>query len=118
MKRLVLLLVPAIIFASCGGGEKPKDKASELAKLKQERSSLDTRIKALEGAGGSDSSKKATPVAIMEVQPKDFVATVNVQSQITGDENVLATSQASGVVTAVNVHAGQHVTKGQVLATL
>ena len=115
MKRLLFLLVPAIILASCGGG-KP-DRTAELAKLKQQRSELDTKIKALEGPA-NDSTKKATPVSILEVQPMDFVATVNVQSQIAGDENVSATSQMPGTVNNVLVHAGEHVSKGQVLATL
>jgi len=115
MKRLFLLLIPTIIFASCGGGN--KDKAAELSKLKQERSKLDQQIKAMEGPG-SDSSKKATPVSLIEVQPADFIATINVQSQITGDQNVYASPQMAGIVKEVNVHAGEHVSKGQVLATL
>ena len=115
MKRLLFLIVPAIILASCGGG-KP-DKAADLAKLKQQRSELDAKINALEGPA-NDSTKKATPVSVMEVQPLDFVATVNVQSQITGDEVVGASSQMSGTITDVLVHTGEHVVKGQVLATL
>jgi RND family efflux transporter MFP subunit len=43
---------------------------------------------------------------------------VEVQSQITGDENVLATPQMSGTVTSISVRPGQRVSKGQVLATL
>ena len=115
MKRLLFLIVPAIILASCGGG-KP-DKTAELAKLKQQRSELDAKIKALEGPA-NDSTKKATPVSVMEVQPMDFVATVNVQSQITGDENVYASPQVPGTVNNVLVHAGERVSKGQVLATM
>jgi membrane fusion protein (multidrug efflux system) len=115
MKRLILLLVPAIILASCGGGT--PDKAAELAKMKQERNNLDLKIKTME-AGSSDTSKKATPVSTMEVQPTDFVATINIQSQITGDQNVYASPQAPGIVKAVMVHVGEHVNQGQVLATL
>src|ERR1700744_4811723 len=116
MKRLLFLLVPAIIFASCSGGGKT-DKTAELNKLKQQRADLDTKIKAMEGPA-NDSAKKATPVSTMEVQPMDFIATVNVQSAITGDENVYASPQAMGTVTNVLVHAGEHVAKGQLLATL
>lgn len=116
MKRLFFLLIPAVIFASsCGGGK--TDKAGELAKLKKERGELDIKIKAMEGTG-NDSAKKATPVTMLEVQPSDFVATINVQSQITGDQNVYASPQMAGIVNNVYVHAGDHVAKGQVLATL
>ena len=116
MKRLIYLLIPAIVFTSCGGGG-TTDKVAELAKLKKERSALDEKIKTLEGPG-NDSSKKATPVSVMEVQPGDFISTINVQSQITGDENVYASSQVPGIVNNVLVHTGDHVSKGQVLATL
>ena len=115
MKRLFFLLIPAIIFASCGGGK--TDNTAELAKLKKQRAELDVRIKAMEGPA-NDTSKKATPVSIMEVQTGDFVATINVQSQITGDQNVYASAQAMGTVNNVAVRVGEHVVKGQVLATL
>lgn len=117
MKRLFYLVLPAMILASCGGGNKPANTAEELAKLKQERSALDVKIKALEG-NGSDSAKKATPVRLVEVQPTDFVATINVQSQISGDQNIFASPQMAGIVSSVMVHTGEHVSKGQVLATL
>jgi RND family efflux transporter MFP subunit len=116
MRRLFFLLIPAVILASCGGGT--GNKTEELAKLKQQRNSLDVKIKALEGNSGSDTSKKATPVSIMVVQPVNFIATINVQSQITGDQNVYAGPQTMGTVTNVLVHTGDHVAKGQVLATL
>ena len=98
MKRLSYLLIPAIIFASCGGGDKPEKKTPE------------TSPKA--------DSTKAIPVAVITVQPVDFHGYVEVQSQIVGDENVLATSQAPGTVSNITVQVGQRVSKGQVLATL
>ena len=115
MKRLFLLLVPAIILASCGGGK--TDKTGNIAKLKAERAKLDEQIKTLEGPG-SDTSKKATAISVMTLQPTDFVATINVQSQITGDQNVYASPQAAGIVNNILVHTGEHVAKGQVLAIL
>ncbi|MDI9320210.1 MAG: efflux RND transporter periplasmic adaptor subunit [Phycisphaerales bacterium] len=117
MKRITTILAASILLASCGGESKSK-KAEELAKLKSERAALDLKIKTLEAAEGKNNPRKATPVATMEVIPQVFNSFIEVQSQILGDENVLATPQASGVVTHVNVKAGQHVSKGQVLAAL
>jgi len=118
MKRLFYLVIPVLILASCSSNNNKQGKdADELAKLKKERSDIDVKIKKLEG-NGSDSSKKATPVSIMDVQPTNFVATVNVQAQITSDDNVYATAQAGGTIKDIKVHVGDHVTKGQVLATL
>ncbi|MCW3122862.1 MAG: efflux transporter periplasmic adaptor subunit [Flavipsychrobacter sp.] len=116
MKRLFFLLIPAIIFASCGGGSKPANKAEELAKLKKERSEIDLKIKALE-AGKKDSAK-VVPVSVLELKPTHFNAFVEVHSQVTGDENVLASPQVPGTVKTVQVQSGRKVSKGQVLATL
>lgn len=106
------------MLASCGGGgNKAGKNDAELAKLKKQRADLDQKIHSLEGAG-SDSTKKATPVTIQEVQPTAFNGYIKVQAQITGDQNVYASPQAPGTVTSVKVHVGQHVSKGQLLATL
>jgi RND family efflux transporter MFP subunit len=97
MKRIPYILVAAIVLASCGGDKSGKQDTAQNA---------DT------------TKKKATPVSVMEVQPQDFVSYVEVQSQITSDENVNAGPQAPGVVREIDVHAGQRVSKGQVLASL
>lgn len=114
MKRLVFLLIPAIVFSSCS--ENKVDKGAELSKLKKERADLDLKIKALETV--KTDSGKITPVMVSEVNPKPFVSYVEVHSQISGDENVQATTQAPGIVKSISVHVGQRVSKGQVLAIL
>jgi membrane fusion protein (multidrug efflux system) len=113
MRPLIYLLIPAIVFASCSS--KP-DKSAELAKLKTERADLDLKIKALE-ASKTDSGK-VTPVSVSVLEPTEFNSYVEVNSQISGDENVLATSRAPGMVNSITVSAGQKVSKGQTLALL
>jgi RND family efflux transporter MFP subunit len=98
MKRLnYLLFLPLILLASCGGGKKADTKAPEVPKT---------------------DSIKSIPVAVLAVQPIDFHGYVDVQSQIVGDENILATPKAPGTVSNILVQVGQHVSSGQVLATL
>ncbi|MEI8279812.1 MAG: efflux RND transporter periplasmic adaptor subunit [Bacteroidota bacterium] len=116
MKRTVYLLMSTLILASCGGGQKMDPKA-ELVKLKKERADLDLKIQKLEAAN-KDSSKKATAVTIMQVQTTDFVGYIEVQSQVNGYQNVNATPQMPGTVKSVMVHGGEHVSKGQLLASL
>jgi RND family efflux transporter MFP subunit len=113
MKKLFYLLIPAIIFTSCNN--KP-DKAGELAKLKTERAALDVKIKELEAT--KTDSGKVTPVKVTIVQPIAFNSYIEVNSQVNGDENVLATSRAPGMVTSIAVSVGQKVAKGQVMAIL
>lgn len=118
MKRSFYLLIPAVILASCGGGNKGGgNNAAELEKLKQQRATLDTKIQQLEAKGG-DTTKKAVPVSVTEVQPTEFIGYVQVQSQISGDENVNAAPQMGGPIRSVLVQVGQHVRKGQQLATI
>jgi RND family efflux transporter MFP subunit len=118
MKRLNFLLIPAILFASCGGGNKSSEGADNLEKLKKQRSEIDAKIKTMEAGRSDSATAKVTPVVIASVAPTDFNAYVEVQSQISGDENVVATPKAPGTVKSVLVQTGQRVTKGQVLATL
>lgn len=117
MKSLSSIILASIVLASCGGGK--SDKAGEeLAKLKSQRAKIDAQIKKLESESQSKNPQKATPVSVAELQPMSFRSYIEVQSQVLGDENVLATPQAPGVVTAITVKSGQKVSKGQVLATL
>jgi RND family efflux transporter MFP subunit len=116
MKRIAYLLLATIILASCGG-EKKNDTAAKLDKLKKDREKIDEQIRKLE-ASIPDTSRKPVPVSVLEVKPADFQAYINVQSEVVGDENVYANPQAAGTVISVNVHVGQQVSKGQVLAVL
>lgn len=114
MKRLFFLLIPVMILASCSGN-KP-DKAKELAQLKKQRADIDVKIKELE-AGKKDEAK-VVPVSVQEVKATKFNSFIEVHSQITGDENVLASPQVPGTIKSIHVQSGQKVSRGQVLATL
>lgn len=118
MKRTLYILIGAAMLASCGGGEKKEDKSAELSKLKKERTELDKKITELEAVVNKNTPAKAVPISVMTLEPQQFSATIDVQASITGDENVLASSQAPGVIMSILVRPGQRVTKGQTLATL
>jgi len=114
MKRSYLFLVPAIVLASCGGS----NSGGDLASLKKQRAELDAKIKTLEASSKDTAGGKTTAVSVLDLQPATFNAFIEVQSQITGDEVVNATARAMGTINRVYVQVGQHVSKGQVLATL
>jgi membrane fusion protein (multidrug efflux system) len=118
MKYSLYLLLATVMLAACGGGDKPGNKDAQLAKLKKDRSEIDVKIQKLEAENGKGKPRKATSVSIVELQPQKFNAFVEVQSQISGDENVNAMPQAPGTVTNILVKVGQKVSKGQTLATL
>lgn len=118
MKRIITIIITSAVLASCGGGDKKSASSpEELARLKKERAALDEKIKNLEGKV-VDTTRQVTAVSVAAAQPAPFYAFVEVQSQITGDENTNATPQMSGTISSILVAPGQRVHKGQVLATL
>ncbi|HTM65032.1 MAG TPA: efflux RND transporter periplasmic adaptor subunit [Flavipsychrobacter sp.] len=117
MKRSVYLLLATVILASCGG-KKTETKTQELIQLKKQRAQLDQKIAKLEQEAASKDTSKATPVSIVTLAPEAFNSYVEVQGVITGEEDVLASPQASGIVKNISVRVGQKVSKGQTLATL
>ncbi len=119
MKRsLYLLLISTTILAACGGDDGKGKNDAELVKLKKERAALDEKIAKLEVEVNKNKPGKATAVSVMVAAPQQFNAYVEVQANVNGDQNVLATPQAPGTIEKVLVHAGQRVSKGQTLAML
>lgn len=118
MKRIAYLFFTLFILASCGQKTTSDKKNEELTKLKKERAEIDKKIAALEIEVNKNNPGKATSVSVMELQPETFKAFVDVQAQITSDDNILATPQMMGIVKNIFVHVGQQVTKGQILAQL
>ncbi len=115
MKQIIAILLTATLLSACGETE---DNATKVAKLKKERAEIDIQIRKLEAAGAGKDSTKSVPVSITDVQPQSFQSYIDVQASITGDENVLATPQAPGIVRQVLVRPGQKVGRGQTLAIL
>ncbi|TKB99591.1 efflux RND transporter periplasmic adaptor subunit [Pedobacter cryotolerans] len=116
MKRILFIMAIAFL-AACGNKKDPK---AELADLKKQRTELDAKILKLEETlGASDTTKAvAKDVDVMDVAESNFKNYLEVQGKIDAEENILVTSEAQGVVTAVYAKIGQNVRKGQVLAQI
>jgi len=114
MKKL--LYIPAILFfAACT--QKPTDKKTQLADLKKQQADLSSKIATLQAQVGTDSTKGAD-VSTIIVKPGQFTNYVQIQGKIDAQNNVTAYPQASAVITALYVKAGDHVSKGETLAQL
>lgn len=116
MKKLLYISF-ALFLASCAN--KSADKATELAKLKKERATLDQQIAELESEIGAKNAVANTKnVAIFEVKEETFRNYLEIQGKVDADQNVQVSPEAQGVVTAVFARVGQNVSKGQVLAQI
>src|ERR1700761_9457896 len=116
MKKL--MYIPVILFLAACGGNKPKDKKTELADLKKQQAEISAKIAKLQTEVGSTDSSKTTDVGVVTLKASNFVNYVQIQGRIDAQDNVMAYSQSPGVITGIYAKVGQHVSKGQVIVQL
>ena len=114
MKK-ILYLSAILALAACN---KPKDKATELADLVKQRASIDTKIDSLQKQLGKKDSVKSIDVSTVTVQAGNFTNYVDLQGHIDAPDNVIAYPLQGGTITNIYVKAGDHVSKGEILAQL
>lgn len=127
-KNLLGLLFIGIILSSCGAGSKDSkgdlnDKKVQLEKLKDQQSKLNDQIAKLEeeiAKLDTNAAAVAKLVAITPVQTSAFEHFIEIQGTVeaTNISYVAPPNGQGGVVKALYVTQGQHVSKGQVLARL
>src|SRR5471030_3211795 len=117
MKKLVYITAILSLAAACSGN-KPKDKATELADLKKQQADISAQIGKLESEIGKKDSVKTADVSSFKVQPVQFTNYVDIQGKIDAQDNVTAYPQAQAVIKAINVKAGDHVSKRETLVQL
>ncbi len=115
MKK-VFYIASLTILAACS---QQKDKKTELADLKKQRTEIDGKITKLETElGSSKNNNTSKEVAVFEVNETNFKNYLEIQGKIDAEENIQVNPEAQGVITAVYVKIGQNVSKGQVLAQI
>lgn len=112
-------LLAITLLASCGGKEN-KDAKAELADLKKQQKELQDKISKLESTvkGKDSNSVRKVAVNVTSMTPSVFNNYIDVQGKIDLDEVVNAIPETPGIISAILVHQGQYVHKGQVVATL
>ena len=112
------LLFIIFTLASCGGGG---NRTEQLDKLKKQQAELTAEIRKLEqelALTDTTKKEKIKTVQALSVASQLFTHYIEVQAKVEGDEDVNVTATTQGIVTEVLVHAGDKVSKGQILATL
>ncbi len=102
VRHMVLnyLMIMVIILAGCSSQTKESEEKEQTAKVK------------------SDETNKIAEVTVMELQPTVFSHEIVSNGRLAAKEKVDVNFQTSGLISAIYVKNGQHVSKGQKIASL
>ena len=116
IKRLIFIVVIAIIFTSCS-----EDNKSKLKRLKEKRDELTVQINALEeilAGEKTETTEKLVCINVEKVQPGVFKHFMEAQGTVESDNNILIPAETPAVVQKIHVKKGDKISKGQLLAEL
>jgi membrane fusion protein (multidrug efflux system) len=127
MKNITIIFATVVLagfLAACGDSNSAEAKKAKLEKLKTQQTEITAQIASLQDeilAMGDSLTKdedRSKVIALTPVAKQKFVHAIDVQGRVDGDENITYSAKLPSVVTKINVTAGQHVTKGTILAEL
>ncbi len=108
------------LLAACGSNNKQDDPLVHLAKLKEQKASLDAEISTLEKKLEAEGliAKKLPTVGLQEIKIAPFRHFIDLQGRVDASESVMATSKIPGSLKRVLVDNGDFVKSGQLIAEL
>jgi membrane fusion protein (multidrug efflux system) len=121
MKKIFLLTTLSILIFSCGNKENNQsiDKliaAKNVKELQAKKALLQADILKIEEALATlDTKTEEALVAVATIKDTVFNHYLEIQGSVDTKENILVQPEFSGILTALNVKAGQKVAKGQIL---
>jgi RND family efflux transporter MFP subunit len=119
MKTIIHIAIVAFLFSACSSNSLDQKK-KELEKLKTTLKETQDKISNLElEIAKLDTGKKTEElleIKTTQLALSSFKTYIDVQGRVDADENVSLSSQIPGLITRINVKAGDEVRKGQVLA--
>ena len=129
MKNYISILIISLVLASCGGGTNTIDDAlasNDLATIRDTRSVVAEELKVVEAKMQKldsairelDDSAKLPLVSTLTVANTKFDHYLELQGDVTTDQNVLIYPEMAGTLYKVHVKEGQRVSKGQLLGSI
>jgi len=121
MKQIFLLFAATLLFIGCGKKEEANIddliKSKDLVAIKAKRDLIQADLAKLETAVATLDIKKAEEalVSVMTVKDTIFNHYLEVQGSVNTNQNILIQPEMPGTLVALNVKAGQKVTKGLVI---
>jgi RND family efflux transporter MFP subunit len=131
MKKILSITVLTLLLVACSGENKTGNldeviQSNDLAKIKSTRESVHKEYEKLvadlakldKAIAVLDPNKKNPLVQTITLKDTLFTHYIEIQGNVDTKENIMISPEYSGILTQVNVKAGQRVSKGQVLARI
>ncbi len=121
MKKIIAFLTLSIVMISCASKENSQNiddlvKSKNLKSLQAKRALLQTDLAKIDLALSSlDDKKEEALVSVTTVKDSLFNHYLEIQGSVDTKENILIQPEMPGTLNSLNVKAGQHVSKGQIL---
>lgn len=117
MKKVVLIATSLLLIAC---GEKSTDdliKDKNITELKNRKATIQSELEKIDAAllKGNKTPESEALVSVVTVKDTVFNHYLEIQGNVNTKENILVQPEFSGTLTALNVKAGQRVSKGQIL---
>jgi RND family efflux transporter MFP subunit len=124
MKKIFIIPILTLLLFSCGKKEENTNTdaliaSKNLTLIKEKRAALQTEITKLDEALAIlDPKKEEALVSVQTVKDTVFNHYLDIQGNVNTKENILVQPEFSGTLASLNVKAGQHVSKGQILGRI
>lgn len=121
MKKIILFTTISLLLLSCSKNEKEASieqliSDKNVAALQAKKATIQAELTKIDDALASlDVKKEEALVAVQTIKDTVFNHYLEVQGSVNTKENILVQPEFSGTLTALNVKAGQRVSKGQIL---
>lgn len=117
MKKVVLIATSLLLIAC---GEKSTDdliKDKNITELKNRKATIQAELEKIDAALliGNKAPESEALVSVLTIKDTVFNHYLEIQGNVNTKENILVQPEFSGTLTALNVKAGQRVSKGQIL---
>lgn len=121
MKKILIVLIAALVLYSCGSapaGDDETAKRLQLQELKQQAHNIEQQIQALETELSSGEKKEVIAVKVAEIESQKFEHFIEVTGNVEAELDVNVHPETAGVITEVFVTEGEWVNKNDILAKL
>jgi RND family efflux transporter MFP subunit len=124
MKKLFIISTLSILLFSCGKKEDNTNTdtliaSKNVAALQAKKALIQADLTKIEAALGTlDVKKEEALVSVLAIKDTVFSHYIEIQGSVNTKENILVQPEYQGTLVALNVKAGQRVSKGQVLGRI